>query len=174
MPENLLNEKLLPGNVCFGCGQENPLGLRIAVELDPTDSHRLLGTFEPQEHMIGFPSITHGGAIYTAMDCMATWSGMVLRRTKAMWLLRSATVKYHRPALQHNPISLSAVIEEEGEAWEAILVRIEARNPVGELLADGHFKVIPVAPERLKELTGLPDLPGNWIDWLNSHVAGGA
>ena len=172
MPESLLNKKLLPGNVCFGCGHENPDGLRIAVKRDPMDSRRLIGTFEPQEHMIGFPAVTHGGAIYTAMDCMSTWSGMALRRTKAMWLLRSATVKYHRPAFQNNPISLSAMIEEEGEEWEAIWVRVEARNPEGALVAEGRFKVIPVPPEQFKSIVRAPDLPENWMGWLDSGGAG--
>ena len=90
----------LAGNVCFGCGQDNPDGLQILISRDPANAERILGEFKAQNHMIGFPGITHGGAIYTALDCMATWSGMVLRGTKAMWILRSAEIKYHRPAMQ--------------------------------------------------------------------------
>lgn len=168
MTENLMNMELLslPGNVCFGCGHENPIGLRISVYRDPKAPHRILGEFDPGPHMIGFPGITHGGAIYTALDCMATWSGMVLRGTKAMWILRSATMKYHRPAFQNKPISLSAAIEKEGAEWEAIEVRAEARDSEGNLLADGIFKVIPVAPEKFKAMTGIDKLPEGWANWL--------
>lgn len=88
MNETLLSTHALPGNVCFGCGPENANGLGVSIFRDPGDPKRILGEFRPREHMIGFPGITHGGAIYTALDCMATWSGMVLRKTKALWVLR--------------------------------------------------------------------------------------
>jgi acyl-coenzyme A thioesterase PaaI-like protein len=161
-----LSDQLLPGNACFGCGPENPQGLAITVFRDPERSDRLCGELDPQPHMTGFPGITHGGAIYTALDCMATWSGMVLRRTKAMWLLRSATMTYHRPAMQGRPISLSATLEETGGEWQAIRVRGEARNADGELLAEGTFKVVPVPPEKFKTLAGVTTLPDGWAKWV--------
>ena len=167
MSGDLLNRAVLPGNACFGCGPENPEGLRITVFRDPGDPERILGEFDPRDHMTGFPGITHGGAIYTALDCMATWCGMVLRKTKAMWILRSATMKYHRPAFRGRPISLSASIErEEDDEWKAIEVRAEARDPAGNLLAEGRFKVIPVPPGKFREMTGIDELPGNWVRWL--------
>lgn len=171
MTENLLVAEVLPGNACFGCGQENANGLRVAIFRDPENPKRILGEFDPQHYMTGFPGITHGGAIYTALDCMATWSGMVLRKTKAMWILRSATMKYHRPAFQGKPISLSAVIENEGDQWEAIEVRAEARDSQGDLLAEGSFKVIPVSPEKFKAMIGIDKLPEGWARWLGDGCA---
>src|SRR5262245_2768149 len=159
----MTDQLVLPGDVCFGCGQENPHGLHVTVSRDPKDSRRILGKFAAQDHMIGFPGITHGGCIYTAMDCMATWTGMVLRNGKALWVLRSATMKYHRPALQGQPLSLSASIDgEDADPWKAIEVRIEAHNAKGELLAEGQFKCIPVPPEKFKAMTGMKELPENW------------
>lgn len=157
---------MLPGNVCYGCGESNPNGLRITVDRDPEDARRIVGTFLPREHMIGFPGITHGGAIYTALDCMATWTGMVLRGTRAIWILRSASMKYHRPAFQGAPVSLSASIEEEGGEWEAIVVRCEARDAERNLLAEGRFKVIPLPPGKFRSMTGIETLPENWTRWL--------
>jgi acyl-coenzyme A thioesterase PaaI-like protein len=121
--------------------------------------------------MIGFPGITHGGAIYTALDCMATWCGMVLRKTKALWILRSATVKYHRPSFQGNSIFLEAEIEKQGEKWEAIEVRAEAHDPEGNLLTEGNFKVIPVSPKQFKTMTDIDELPIGWTNWINERVS---
>ena len=158
-----LSDELLPGNDCFGCGPANPHGLHITVRRDPTNPDRLLGEFHPQQHMTGFPGITHGGAIYTALDCMASWTGMVLRNTKAIWILRSATMKYHRPAFQGRTLGLSATLHVEGDdLWTAIEVRAEARDAENNLLAEGAFKVIPLPPEKFKAMTGIPELPGNW------------
>ena len=170
MKENQTLQKLeLAGNVCFGCGQENPDGLNISVYRDQKDSKRILGEFHAQDNMIGFPGITHGGAIYTALDCMATWSGMVLRGTRALWVLRSAQMKYHRPAMQSEPISLSAVIQSEGSEWDAIEVLAEARDPNDRLLAEGIFKVIPVPPEKFKAMVGIDELPEGWANWLRDN-----
>jgi acyl-coenzyme A thioesterase PaaI-like protein len=171
MTDKLLSAEVLPENVCFGCGPANANGLGVAVFRDPGDPRRILGKFTPKEYMIGFPGITHGGAVYTALDCMATWSGMVLRKTKAMWVLRSATMKYHRPAHQGRPIALSAGIEEEeGDPWQAISVRAEARDANGNLLAEGIFKVIPLPLEKFKAMTGIGELPESWAHWLTADA----
>jgi acyl-coenzyme A thioesterase PaaI-like protein len=163
------NQLILPENNCFGCGQENPHGLGIRIFRDPKDSKRIVGEFAPRPDMIGFPGITHGGVLYTALDCMASWSGMVLRNSKALWVLRSATMKYHRPALQGKPLSLSAAIEGgDDDPWKAVEVKVEARDSKGDLLAEGSFKCIPVPPEKFRAMTGMKELPENWERFLAS------
>ena len=162
------DQLVLPENDCFGCGQENAHGLGLRIFRDPKDPKRIVGEFAPRPDMIGFPGITHGGVLYTALDCMASWSGMVLRNPKALWVLRSATMKYHRPALQGQPLSLSAAIEGDDDPWKAIEVKAEARNSKGELLAEGSFKSIPVPPEKFKTMTGMKELPENWKRFLAS------
>ena len=78
MTEEPLNISLLPGNVCFGCGHANHHGLKIEIARHPAKPETLRGRFDPADYMIGFPGITHGGAIYTAMDCLSTWVASVL------------------------------------------------------------------------------------------------
>lgn len=156
----------IPGNACFGCGPENPAGLGVEIFRDPDDPGRLLGRFEARPEQAGFPGITHGGALYTALDCMATWSGMLLAGTRALWVLRSATMRYLRPALAGRPLALSAEIEKAGGAWDAIAVRAEARDADGVLLARGNFDVVPLPPEKFLAITGLAELPEGWARWL--------
>jgi acyl-coenzyme A thioesterase PaaI-like protein len=162
-------ELVLHGNTCFGCGEANDHGLQVAVYRDPT-ARRLRGEFSPRPEVAGIPGITHGGALYTAMDCMATWSGMALKQTKALWVLRSATMTYHRPAHAGDPIVLTASIEEEGGEWDGMQVRVDAHDSEGELLVEGRFKVIPLAPDRFKKLLGLQALPAGWTDWLEGRA----
>lgn len=129
MEKRRLNVEVVPGNACFGCGPENPRGLRIDVYRDPEDPRRLLGELRPDRHATGFPGIVHGGAIYTALDCMATWSGMALVATRAIWVLRSASMRYLRPAFEGRPIALLATIAKSEGPWDPIEVRAEARDP---------------------------------------------
>lgn len=162
-------ELVLAENVCFGCGEANAQGLHVSMYRDPDAPNLLFGEFRPGSDFVGLPGITHGGTIYTAMDCMATWSGMALKKTKAMWVLRSATTTYHRPAFQGDLISLSARIEKEGGDWDAIEVRIEARNSEDDMLVEGRFKVIPLPPERFKTLVRKDELPAGWTAWLGDE-----
>ena len=163
-------ELVLAGNVCFGCGEANDRGLHVSMYRDPDAPNLLLGEFRPGPDIIGVPGITHGGAIYTAMDCMATWSGMALKRTKAMWVLRSASTKYHRPALQGDAVSLTASIEQEDGPWDAIQVKVDARDSHDHLLVEGSFKVIPVPPEKFEAMIGA-ELPQGWTDWLAEEAS---
>jgi len=156
----------IPGNVCFGCGPGNAAGLGIEIFRDPESPGRLLGRFEARPEQAGFPGITHGGALYAALDCMATWSGMLLADTRALWVLRSASMRYLRPALAGRPLALSAEIEKAAGAWEPIVVRCEARDADGVLLARGSFDVVPLPPEKFLAITGLSELPEGWARWL--------
>lgn len=162
MTKEIFNQTLLPDNQCFGCGHSNHQGLKIEIYRDETDPNKLKANFRPADYLIGFPGITHGGAIYTALDCLAAWVSTVLRReTKAIWILRQATMTYHRPALQGQELLLTGFIQEEGNPGEAMVVKTEARNPKGELLAEGTFKVIPLSSEKFKKVSGLEKIPEN-------------
>ena len=164
----ILNRDLLPHNTCFGCGLENPAGLRIEVRRDPADPGALRARFTPTAAMVGFPGIIHGGAVYTAMDCLSTWVATLLGPNRgAGWLLRSARTTYHNPAFAGEPLDLHGRIARQGDAWEPALVRIEARRADGTLCVEAEFKVVPIAPDRLVSLAGLGEIPANWQVFLS-------
>ena len=162
MSAEILNRALLPGNGCFGCGHENPQGLRIEIVHDEDEPDRLLGTLTPSPHMTGFPGVVHGGVIYSALDCLATWVTTVLRKDKAFWVLRSASVKYHRAAHVGKPISLVGTLTFADRPGEAVTVHAEARNHAGELIAEGDFKQVPLTETRFLQIAGLDRVPENW------------
>lgn len=167
----VVNRDLLAQNRCFGCGLENPAGLQIEVARDPDSADTLRGTFTPREHMAGFPGITHGGALYTALDCLSTWVATLLGPNRhAAWLLRSAATTYHSPAPTDQPVSLLGRIVERADPWDPIVVRTEARRGDGTLCVEAEFKVVPLSTERLKQLTGVEELPANWSAFLAGHA----
>ncbi len=169
MKKEIVNQDMLPHNNCFGCGIENLQGLHIEIIRDEENQNSLKGIFYPPNYMTGFPGITHGGVIYTALDCLAAWVPTTLREeTKAIWILRSASITYHKAAREGESLHLMGVIEQEGQAWEPMLVRTEARNAQGELLTEGKFKVIPLPVEKFKKVAGIETLPENWSKLLKS------
>ena len=166
--EPILNRDLLPHNDCFGCGLENAAGLRIEVRRDPSLPGTLRGRFTPTAGMAGFPGITHGGAIYTALDCLSTWVATVLGPNRgAGWLLRSATAIYHKPAPTGQALTLTGTIRHQAGAWDPVVVHTEARRADGELCVEVEFKVVPLSREKLTAVAGIPELPANWQTFLS-------
>lgn len=169
--DTILNRDLLPHNTCFGCGLENPAGLRITVIPDPAREGVLRAEFTPQESMSGFPGITHGGAIYTTLDCLSTWVATLLGpNRRAGWILRSATTTYRRPAPARQRLVLEGWIKDQGGPWEPVVVHTEARRQDGEVCVEAEFKVVPLSPEKLSSLAGLDELPANWRAFLSGET----
>jgi acyl-coenzyme A thioesterase PaaI-like protein len=168
MNNKILNRDLLPGNTCFGCGHENPGGLQIEIRRDPEKVDQLIGTFNPTHRTTGFPGIIHGGAIFTALDCMAFWTLTILRKeVKAFWILRSANIRYLRPAHDGTPLHLVSYIINEGERGDPADVHAEARDTDGNLLAMGQFTVVPLSPVKFQEVTNIEEIPENWKTLLH-------
>ncbi len=159
----VINKTILRNNNCFGCGHDNEHGLQIEVFRHDEHPDRLIGYFKPKAHMIGFPGITLGGVIYTALDCLACWSPTILKpEMKAAWILRSVEIKYLRPAHAASPLTLSAMIPKPTKAWKPLVVQTTVLNEEGILLVEGSFKVVPLAPAKLKKIAGIDQLPENW------------
>lgn len=164
MSIELINRDFLEGNDCFGCGHLNENGLKIEVFRDSEDKTRLIGRLEPKRHMTGFPGMTHGGVIYTALDCLASWTPTILlSEMKAAWVLKSASIKYLRPALGFGSITLSAgLIKGTVSTWQPVSVQAEARDEAGTLLVSGRFKMMPLSVDRFKKVADLDEIPLNW------------
>lgn len=52
--------------MCFACGTENPIGLRIDFSLD--DDGHCRAEFTPNENHVGYHNTVHGGIIFSALD----------------------------------------------------------------------------------------------------------
>jgi acyl-coenzyme A thioesterase PaaI-like protein len=172
MSDTPVNVSMLPGNTCFGCGHDNPAGLKIEVFREPVNRERLRGRFTPTERSAGFPNIAHGGSVYTALDCMSTWTATLLRKERgAVWILRSANVTYHSPVPLGRPVNLVGRIVSQRGAWQPVEVRAEARAGDGEILVDGTFKVVPLNVERFKKLAGIDELPAGYEEFLRASAS---
>lgn len=164
----MLNRDLLVHNTCFGCGHENPAGLRIEIHGDPGTDRELRARLVPTGDRAGFPGMTHGGVIFTALDCLSTWVATLLGPNRgAGWILRSASTVYHKPAPIGEPLALVGRIQEQGGRWDPLTVRTEARRADGALCVEAEFKVVPLSHERLIEVAGIDRLPENWQAFLS-------
>ena len=156
-----LNEELLKGNTCFGCGPDNPDGLRIRIFRDPGNANRLVGTYRPRATQTGFPQIVHGGLQFTALDCMAAWVVLILRQPGGMMpITKSATTRFLTPARVGTELALAAeVIGEAASPRDPLLIRCAIRDGAGVVLTEIDFEYILLPQERFLRAVGLNAMP---------------
>ena len=158
-----LNHALLPENTCFGCSAHNPVGLHVEIRRDPDAPETLVAQLAPSELHAGFPGIVHGGVLFSALDCLAAWVPTILRSgTKAIWILRTARITFHRATRVGTHVTLRGSIVPGTETAQELAVQTEARDESGALLADAEFTVRSLPPDKFRRVAGGIDIPAGW------------
>src|SRR5690349_13258020 len=89
-------------NFCFGCGKDNPAGMRLKFTLDDTGKH-FVCRFRLSKRYTGPPGYCHGGVIATILDeAMAK----VNRLFDAPAPTSRMTVEYLRPVPLNRPLQV--------------------------------------------------------------------
>ena len=115
--------------MCFACGTDNPIGLRIKFEL--TDD-RCTGQFTGTENHVGFENTVHGGIIYSALDDVMA-NTLYLQNLKAH--TARCEIRYRQALEVGQPIKLVGWIESKRR--RLIVLKGEARLVDGDaLIAD--------------------------------------
>ena len=115
--------------MCFACGQENPIGLRIRFKLE---DGRVTGQFTANENHVGYENTVHGGIIYSALDDVMA-NVLYLQDIKAH--TARCEIRYRRPLEVGQTILLSGWIESERR--RLVTLKGEARLADGDhLIAD--------------------------------------
>ncbi|MBV8205270.1 MAG: PaaI family thioesterase [Acidobacteria bacterium] len=132
-----------PANHCFGCGQDNPQGMRLRFRLDE-GRNRFVGRFRIPHRFQGPPGHVHGGIIATILD---EAMGKVNKLRSVIALTRSMAVEYLKPVPLGQPLTV--------EGWE-VRVRgrrhknaAEIRNQDGEVLARSEGLFIAIDPQAM-------------------------
>jgi acyl-coenzyme A thioesterase PaaI-like protein len=71
MSEPLDGNLFGPGQSCFGCAADHPIGFHLKFERDGDD---VITRMTPGEHYQGAPGIMHGGLVATLADELAAWA----------------------------------------------------------------------------------------------------
>ena len=128
--------------MCFGCGEENPRGLKLRFKIDP-DRSRIRTRWTPSKEFQGYADIVHGGIIGLILDELMVnllWS---LGRPS---VTAELTVRFLRPARVGDPIDFEGWITSEKEAGKRIVYKMEsaAREPAGRVVAEAAATCVRV------------------------------
>ncbi len=109
----------MPGNVCFGCGNENPEGLQIKSFWEDQKS---ICTWMPQEKYHGWANLLNGGILATLIDCHCMCTAMAAAyknegrdlgsSPEYRYATGTITVKYLKPTSCQKEIRLEAEVTE--------------------------------------------------------------
>jgi uncharacterized protein (TIGR00369 family) len=129
-----------PTNKCFGCGGDNPGGMKLTFEQDNLN-RKVVGRFVLGERYQGGGGFAHGGIIAMLLD---EAMGKVCRFREARAVTAELTVEYLKP------VSVEKEIVVEGRETEQrgrnLFMSGEIRSAAGEVLARGRARFVVLAP----------------------------
>lgn len=96
-----------PATMCFACGQENPIGLKIVFEC-ADDVCR--AEFTPNANHVGWEDTVHGGIIYAALDDVT--ANVLYKQGRKAHTAR-CEIRYRQPLRVGETVRLCGWIEKE-------------------------------------------------------------
>lgn len=138
-------------NPCFGCGPNNPEGLRIKSR--PREDEGLVATWQGEDHHAGSAGVLGGGVQATLVDCHGIWTAVdwhgrrEAEETVPHYVTAELHLEYRRPVPLEDEVTLtSRVMDADGRR---VHVRVELADADGEVCTIGR-----VVCHRLDETWG--------------------
>jgi uncharacterized protein (TIGR00369 family) len=135
---------------CFACGRDNPIGMRLRIELGDGAAR---AAWTAGEDFVGWSDKLHGGIIATLLDEVMAWAPS----SYDSWAVTAEmTIRYRSPATPGEELRAEGrVVERRRRIYE---VRGEVRGADGRLVAEGSGRYLgasPAAKADLKERYGM-------------------
>jgi uncharacterized protein (TIGR00369 family) len=133
----------LQKNFCFGCGTNNPDGMRLRFTYDE-ERNCFVCQFRLAKRYTGPPGHCHGGIIATILD---EAMGKVNKLRHVIALTKEIKVEYRKPVPLYKPLRVES--REVRVRGRKHINEAEILNEKGEILARSEGLFIAVDPERL-------------------------
>jgi acyl-coenzyme A thioesterase PaaI-like protein len=98
-----------PGQPCFGCSPEHPIGFRLEFA---RAGDTVTTTFVPGDNLQGPPGVMHGGLVMTLADELAVWT--VLGLKERMTFTAAVEGRFARPVRIGKPVLGTGRIAKDG------------------------------------------------------------
>ena len=102
-----MSEELEAAPMCFACGPDNPIGLKIEFHVE---GNECTGEFTPNENHVGCQDTVHGGIIYTALDDVT--ANILYQQGRKAHTAR-CEIRYRQPTRVGEKLLLKGWIENE-------------------------------------------------------------
>jgi uncharacterized protein (TIGR00369 family) len=137
-------ERLRAASECFGCGDLNPRGLKLAFHLEDGVA---VAEFDPDPNYCGYPGLMHGGLVATILDEAMGWASY----GQGVWTVTARMqVRFRQPVPLTRRLRVSARVTRQGR--RLVEARAELHDDAGTLLAEGEGAFLRITPEQGREL----------------------
>ena len=121
-----MSQEIEDAPMCFACGRDNPIGLKIRFDVDGDEC---TAEFTPNENHVGFSDTVHGGIIYTALDDVT--ANILYQQGRKAHTAR-CEIRYRQPARVGEKLKLKGWIENERR--RLVLLKGEIRRAADDVL----------------------------------------
>jgi len=122
-------EEFARDSYCFVCGKDNPRGMHLKFE---RRDGKVFSSFSLPPEYQGYNRVIHGGVISLVLDeAMAH-----LQTQKERFLTGKLTVKFHRPLMANEKVTVEAWIEEERKKFK--ITKAVMRRTNGDKVAEAE------------------------------------
>jgi acyl-coenzyme A thioesterase PaaI-like protein len=128
--------------MCFACGVENPVGLRLHFYDDGVDE--VTSDFAIADHHQGYPGIAQGGIVAAILDEVGGRTVMI-GDPRRFFMTGRLDVKYRQPVPTSVPLrAVGKLLKLKAKLATA---HAEIRSPAGEVLAEAELILANVPME---------------------------
>ena len=133
---------------CFGCGQENPIGLKLRFHCEEGKAE---AEFIPGELYQGWSGIVHGGILYTLLDEAMAYA---VYPQGINCVTAKSEIRFKTPALIGEPLLISATVIRKRKRLIEAKASITSKD--GTIVAEGGA-LMYVTNERSNAKNPSPD-----------------
>jgi acyl-coenzyme A thioesterase PaaI-like protein len=126
--------------MCFACGLQNPVGLKLAF-YEGADG-RVTTSYRPEEHFQGYPGVLHGGIVTALLD---ETLGRVAIALGDFMVTARLNIRFRRPA----PLDQLLLVEGKPTGRRRNLLGAEGKLTLedGTVIAEASATFMPLPPE---------------------------
>lgn len=129
---------------CFGCGDLNSKGLKLAFHLEDGVA---VAEFDPDPDYCGYPGLMHGGLVATILDEAMGWATY----GQGVWTVTARMqVRFRQPVPLTRRLRVAARVTRQ--RLRLVEASAELRDDRGTLLAEGEGAFLRITPEQGREL----------------------
>ena len=122
--------------MCFICGMQNPVGLKMAIYND-LDNRQVVSTVTVPEHFQGYPGVVHGGIVATMLDEIVGRALLIDGSDENLMVTVKLEVKYRQPTPTLTPLKIVGWVESASASRAR--TRGEIRLPDGAVTAEADL-----------------------------------
>jgi acyl-coenzyme A thioesterase PaaI-like protein len=104
---------------CFGCGAQNPHGLKMTFS---TDGERVYSFLQVPSTLTGWDKTVHGGVLSTILDEIMGWS--VIYLLKKIGMTKTITVEFKKAVSVGEPLTIVGGIKEKQSERSALMAGV--------------------------------------------------